>query len=144
MLDLAVVMTLEKLPSAMQLSRPRLQWVASPDFAIHDWRVLPLACYPDDRLLGAAAKHALRSCGVAYREAICSANERVILSAVSSGTAVTVMAEGSIPEGLRVVSAAQALPPLGRAHIQLLQQSAPQSEAARVVKRQIASLYPGS
>ena len=57
-LDLAVVMSLEKLPSAMQLSRPRLQWVASPDFAIHDWRVLPLACYPDDRLLGAAAKHA--------------------------------------------------------------------------------------
>ena len=85
-------------------------------------------------------------CGLAalaYREAICSANERVILSAVSSGTAVTVMAEGSIPEGLQVVSDAQALPPLGRAHIQLLQQSAPQSEAARVVKRQIASLYPG-
>ena len=143
-LDLAVVMSLEKLPSAMQLSRPRLQWVASPDFAIHDWRVLPLACYPDDRLLGAAAKHALRSRSVAYREAICSANERVILSAVSSGTAVTVMAEGSIPEGLQVVSAAQALPPLGRARIQLLQQSAPQSEAARAVKRQIAGLYPGS
>ena len=143
-LDLAVVMSLEKLPSAMQLSRPRLQWVASPDFAIHDWRVLPLACYPDDRLLGAAAKLTLRSRSVAYREAICSANERAILNAVSSGTAVTVMAEGSIPEGLQVVSAAQALPPLGRARIQLLQQSAPPSEAARAVKRQIAGLYPGS
>ena len=54
------------------------------------------------------------------------------------------MAEGSIPEGLQVVSAAQALPPLGRARIQLLQQPAPQSEAARAVKRQIAGLYPGS
>ena len=143
-LDLAVVMSLEKLPSAMQLSRPRLRWVASPDFAIDDWPVLPLACYPDDRLLGAAAKHALRSRGVTYREALSSANERVILSAVSSATAVTVMTEGSIPEGLQVISDAQALPPLGRAHVQLLQQSTPPSEAARVVKRHIVSLYPGS
>ena len=142
-LDLAIVMSFEKLPSAMQLSRPRLRWVASPDFKIGDWNRLPVACCPEDSLLGGAARDALRSHGVAYREALCSANERVILSAVSSGTAIAVMAEGSIPEGLRVVSDEQVLPPLDRVRIQLLEKSTQRSEAAHLVKRELASLYPG-
>ena len=142
-LDLAVVMNFEKLPSAMQLSRPRLRWVASSEFTIGDWGRLPIAGCPENSLLGIAARDALQSHGVAYREALCSANERVILSAVSSGTAITVMAEGSIPEGLRVVSDEQALPPLDRVRIQLLEKSTQRSEAAHLVKRELASLYPG-
>lgn len=142
-LDLAIVMNFEKLPSALQLSRPRLRWVASPDFTIGDWDVLPIACHPEDSLLGIAARDALRSHGVAYREALRSANERVILSAVSTGTVITVMAEGSIPEGLRVVTDVQALPPLERARIQLLEASTQRSEAAHLVKRELISLYPG-
>ena len=143
-LDLAVVMNFEKLPSAVQLSRPRLRWVASRDFAIDDWRVLPLACYPKDSLLGAAARDALRSRGAAYREALCSANERAILSAVSSGAAITLMAEGAIPEGLRSVSDAQTLPPPERVRIQLLERSTQQSEAAHLVKRELVNLYSGA
>ena len=143
-LDLAVVMTFDELRSAMQLSRPRLRWVASPGFAIGDWDVLPLACYPADNLLGAAARKALGSHGTAYREALCSANERVIRSAVSSGTVVTVMPEGSIAQGLQVVSGAQALPPLDRVRIQLLETSAQRSDAAQIVKRELAGLFPGS
>ena len=143
-LDLAVVMVSEELPSALQLSRPRLQWVASPDFAIGDWDALPIACNPEDNLFGAVPMSALQSRGVAYRAALCSANERAILSAVSSGTVIAVMAEGTVPEGLRVVSDALALPPLGRACIQLLEKPAPRTEAACLVKRELASLYPGS
>ena len=143
-LDLAIVMSLENLPQATQLSRPRLRWVASPGFAIGDWDVLPIACYPDEVWLGDVARNALRSRRVPYREALSSANERVILGAVSSGTAVTVMAEGSIPDGLQAVSDAHTLPPLARAHIQLMEQPTPRSEAAQVVRRHIASLYPGS
>ena len=143
-LDLAVVMTLDELPSAMQLSRPRLRWVAAPGFAINDWDVLPIACHPADHLLGAAARDALRSHGVAYREALCSASERVIRSAVSSGTVLAVMPEGSIPEGLQVVSGEQTLPPLDRARIQVLEAPQRRSDAAQIVKRELASLYPGA
>ena len=143
-LDLAVVMNFERLPSAMQLSRPRLRWVASPDFTISDRDVLPIACHPEDSLLGLAAKSALRSHGVAYREVLCSTNERAILSAVSTGTVIAVMAEGSIPEGLGVVSDAPALPPLKRIRIQLLEKPMPRSEAAHLVKRELASLYPSA
>ena len=143
-LDLAVVMTFDELPSAMQLSRPRLRWVASPGFAINDWGVLPIACYPGDHLLGAAARDALRSHGIAYREALCSANERAILSAVSSGTVLAVMPEGSIPEELQVVSGVHALPPLDRVRIQVLEAPSRRSDASHLVKRELASLYPGA
>ena len=143
-LDLAVVVSPEKLPSATQLSRPRMQWVGSPDFAIGDWDVLPIACHPDDGWLGGAASKALQSRGVPHRVALSSANERVILGAVSSGAAIAVMVEGSIPDGLRVAALAKALPPLGRVHIQLLESPTPRSEAAQVVKRHIVGLYPGS
>ena len=142
-LDLAVVMAFDTLPSATQLSRPRLRWVASNGFAIGDWDVLPIACYPAEHLLGVAARGALQAHGVAYREALCSANERAILSAVSSGTAITVMAEGLLPDGLRVVPGAQDLPPLDRVRVQLLEASAERSDAANLVKRELASLYPG-
>ena len=143
-LDLAVVVSPEKLPQATQLSRPRLRWVGSSDFAIDDWDVLPIACYPDDGWLGGAASKALQSRGVPYRVALSSANERVILGAVSSGTAIAVMVEGSIPDGLRVAAHTKALPPLGRVCIQLLESPTPRSEAAEVVKRHIVSLHPGS
>ena len=142
-LDLAILMDFEELPSALQLSRPRLRWVASPDFTIGDWGVLPIACHPEDSLLGIAARDALQSHGVAYRKALRSADEQVILSAVSTGTVITVMAEGSIPERLRAVPDAQALPPLERARIQLLEASAQRSEAVHLVKRELTSLYPG-
>lgn len=143
-LDLAVVMTVDALPSAMQLSRPRLRWVAAPGFAINDWDVLPIACHPADHLLGAAARDALRSHGFAYREVLCSANERIIRSAVSSGTVLAVMPEGSMPEGLQVVSGAQALPPLDRVRIQVLEASTRRSDAAHLVKRELAGLYPAA
>ena len=58
-LDLAVVMSFERLPSAAQLSRPRLRWVASPDFTISDWSVLPIAFHPEDSLLGAVDQRCL-------------------------------------------------------------------------------------
>ena len=142
--DLAVVMSPDRLPAATQLSRPRMLWVGSPDFAVGDWDVLPVACHADDGWLGRAASKALQSQGVPYRVALSSANERVILGAVSSGTAIAAMVEGSIPEGLRAIAHTKALPSLGRVRIQLLESPPPRSEAAEVVKRHIVSLYPGS
>ena len=144
-LDLAVVMSLEK---------AAVGDATVPSPICNGWRRLTSpstigVCFrlPAIRMTDYWGPRPSTLCGPAAlpigKQSAAPTNES-FLSAVSSGTAVTVMAEGSIHEGLQVVSDAQALPPLGRARIQLLQQSAPQSEAARVVKRQIASLYPGS
>ena len=143
-LDLAVVMLLEDLPSAAVLSRPRLYWVAARDFAVGDWPVMPIAGYPEGYPLREAGVAALRSCGTAYREVLTGSDERAIRSAVACGGAVAVMAEGTVPADMKVVSHTPALPSPGRAVIQLLENADPQPEAARIVRREISALYPGA
>lgn len=49
-----------------------------------------------------------------------------------------------MPEGLQVVSGAQALPPLDRVRIQVLEASTRRSDAAHLVKRELAGLYPAA
>ncbi len=143
-LDLAVVMTLEELPSAAKLSRPRLYWVAAPEFAVADWPVVPVAGYPEGYPLREAAVAALESRNTAFREVLTGAGEQAIRCAVACGAAVAVMAEGTIPADMKVISHSPALATPGRAVIQLLETPEPQSEAAGIVKREIASLYPGA
>ena len=70
-----------------------------------------------------------------------SDDSRVIRAAVEAGTAITVMAEGTVPGTLRAMSASSALPPLGKACIQLLERPGLQSEAWAVVKREIVRAY---
>ncbi len=143
-LDLAVVMMLEELPSAAKLSRPRLFWVSAPDFAVADWPVLPLAGYPEGYALREAAVAALKSRETPFRHVLTSSDDRAIQSAVACGAAVAVMAEGTVPGDLKTVSPSPALPSPGRAFIQLLERPDLQSEAAQIVKREMASLFPGA
>ena len=65
------------------------------------------------------------------------------MSAVLTGTVITVVPEGSIPEGVRTVPDMQILPPLDRVRIQLLEASELRSETTHLVKKELASLYPG-
>ena len=143
-LDLAVAVAPREVPAAALLSRPRLQWVASPDFAPGEWNALPVACFPDGNAFRAAALDALQARGIAYREVVCSASEQVIHCAVAAGAAVAVMAEDMVPGGLRIVSDTRFLPALGRIGVQLLEAPAPHADAVRHVKRQIGDLYPGA
>ena len=143
-LDLAVVMLLEESPSAAKLSRPRLYWAAAPEFAVADWPVVPVAGYPEGYPLREAAVAALESRNTAYREVLMGSDEGAIRCAVASGAAVAVMAEGTVPADMKVISHSPALAPPGRAVIQLLEAPEPLSEAAGIVKREIESLYPGA
>ena len=143
-LDLAVIMSLEELPLAAKLSRPRLYWVAAPDFAVGDWPVVPVAGYPEGYPLREAAASALRSRDIPYRQVLSGSDERAIQSAVACGAAVAVMAEGTVPPDMKVVSQSPLLPSPGRAVIQLLEKPNLQSDAAQLVKREIASLFPGA
>ena len=84
---------------------------------------------------------ALKDQGVPHREVLCSADTRVVQAAVEAGTAITVMAEGTVPETLRAISDPSILPQLGKAPIQLLERPGLQSEASGVVKRKLVDAY---
>ena len=140
-LDLAVVTLPEEAPSAVTLCRTPLHWVAASRFELAPAVPVPIAWHPDTCFFRCVAAAAFKSQGVPHREVLCSADTRVVRAAVESGTAVTVMAEGTVPETLRAISDPSILPPLGKAPIQLLERPGLQSEASGAVKRKLVDAY---
>ena len=86
----------------------------------------------------------MESAGVAYREVLLGSDERIVQAAVEAGTAVTVMAEGTVPPALKVFPPNQALPALERTVVRLLESPSAQSDAVRAVKRRILDAYRGA
>ncbi|MCY3702707.1 MAG: LysR family transcriptional regulator [Rhodospirillales bacterium] len=140
-LDLAVVTTLEEIPSAILLDRPRSFCVAAPEFAADGGAPPPVALSPDGCQLRTAALEALQRQGISYREMLATPSGALIESTVSAGLAVTIMAEGAVLTNLRVVRQPALLPPLGTVCVHLVQSAAPQSEAVRAMKQAIAGTY---
>ncbi|WP_193177912.1 LysR family transcriptional regulator [Oricola nitratireducens] len=138
-LDIAIVTTEEPVPGATILAEPKLQWVAAPDFVLPERQDLPIAFYPEGCAFRKAATATLAKNGVRYREALSSVSGQVIQSAVVSGLSVTIMADGTIPPGLRVLTAG--LPPLPKTCIQILRRAGAIPEAVKLVSMQIARLY---
>lgn len=141
LLDLAVVCLPREEPSAPVLQRPRLHWVASPDFRLDGRAPVPVAWGEKDSPFRAAGIAALSRRGTASREILRNSDEQAVKVAVAAGIAVTVMAEGTIPDTFRVLLPRATLPPLGRAFIQLLERPGPHSEATETVKRKIIDTY---
>ena len=133
-LDLAIVTSIEESRPATLLSRPRLQWVASPDFVFDESTPLAIACFPEGCSLRQIGIAALKSRNLAWRVALSSPSEEIIRDAVGAGAAIAVMTEGTIPADLKAVVRPSLLPPLGRARIQLLEQPGQPSEAVLAVK----------
>ena len=142
-LDLGIVIWRKESGPGTVLSRPRLHWVASPDFAPEEGAPLPIACFPEGCLLRETAFAALEDRDIAWREALCSPSEQVILDAVGAGTAITVMTEGTVPPGLKALVRPSLLPPLGKVCVQLLENPDRASEAALAVKREVVNAYSG-
>ena len=143
-IDLAVVALLEEIPSALQLASPRLHWVAAPEFDLDRRSPIPVACSPGRDFFHIEGMTALRSRGIAFREALCSVSDEAIRAAVLAGTAITIMPEGAIPPELGVISRPSLLPRLGRCFVQLLEQPGQQSEATMAIKREILRTFRGS
>ena len=142
-LDLAIVTSLEEIRPATLLSRPRLHWVASPDYDFDAATPLAIACYPEGCPLRETGFAALRGRNIAWRIALSGPSEEVIRDAVREGAAITVMTEGSVPADLKVVVRPSLLPSLGRARILLLEKPGPQSEAGLAVKREVVNIFSG-
>ena len=140
-LDLAVVTLPEESPSAAVLHRPRLHWVGAPELALDPLLPLPVAWHRDKCFFRDAGIAALKERDIAWREVLSSDDSRVIQATVNAGAAVTVMADGTVPERVGAMSASSLLPPLGKACIQLLERPGTQSEACAVVRRELMRAY---
>ena len=144
-LDLALVALPENVPSAAHFGRSRLQWVAWSGFMFDERVPLPLACYPEGNFFRAISFAALDSRGITYRELLRSRSTEVIMSAVRAGMAITVMAEGTAPKDLEVVTpSCSALPPLGTVGIQLMQKPVLLSRAGILAKIAIGNVFHGA
>ncbi len=141
--ELAVVALPEQIASATVLARPRLQWVAAPDFPFERQKTIPLACFPDGCYFRTAGIAALESRDIAHRLALISPSEEAIHNAVRAGVGITIMAEGTVPGDLRAIVRPSVLPAIGSTCIQLLQGSNAMSDAAQAIRREIIGAYQG-
>ena len=140
-LDLAVVSLPQEDPSALVLRRPRLHWVASPDFRLAGPAPIPVAWGEKDCPFRAAGTAELVRRRIESREVLEASDQRTVEAAVAAGIAVTVMPEGTVPDTLAVLSPSSAFPPLGRAVIQLLERPGQHPEAVEAVKHKIVEAY---
>ncbi len=142
-LDLAVVTLPEESASAVELQRPQLHWVSAPGLALDPSLPVPIAWHREKCFFRAAGIAALKGEGTTWREVLSSDDSRVIRSAVEARTAVTVMAEGTVPDSLAPMASSSVLPPLGRACVQLLERPGQQSEAWAVARRELIRAFQG-
>ncbi|WP_132073083.1 LysR family transcriptional regulator [Sinorhizobium americanum] len=139
-LDLAIVTLPDKKSHSTLLSQPKLVWVCSGDYVVDRRKPWPMAFYSEGCAFRAAAEAALKREGHAYREVLTTASGEVIKSAVSSGTAITVMAEGTLPYGFAILSKETGLPDLPPSCIQLVEREDGLTKAAQQVKVSIKKL----
>ncbi len=139
-LDLAIVTLPNQKSHATILSRPKLVWVASPDYVPDRTRPWPMAFYAEGCAFRTEAETALRKSGQPWREILTTASGEVIKSAVNSGTAITVMAEGTVPDGYVVLKDGTGLPELPHSFIQLVEREDGLSKAARQVKNSVLKM----
>jgi DNA-binding transcriptional LysR family regulator len=104
---------------------------------------VPVAWHREKCFLRSAGIAALKDEGTSWHEVLSSDDSRVIRSAVEAGTAITVMAEGTVPDSLAVMLTSSALPPLGKACVQLLERPGQQSEAWAVARRELIRAFRG-
>lgn len=140
-LDLAIVTLPFKDKSATTLAEPALTWVAAPDFETPESQPWPLAFYPEPCVFRKAAIETLVRQGIPFREALESTSGQVVRCAVAAGMAVTVMAEGTIPEGFVKLPPGNSLPELPRSHIQLVERSEGLNKAAQQVRKLVVRAY---
>tara|TARA_B100001109_G_scaffold193573_1_gene160193 strand:+ start:93501 stop:94352 length:852 start_codon:yes stop_codon:yes gene_type:complete len=88
----------------------QLVWVASRYHLVHEESPLPLAMFQADCIYRKYAFHSLDAAGADYRIAYQSESTAGILAAVSSGLAVTVLAENVVTEEFRILGSREGLP----------------------------------
>lgn len=107
------------LPAEIVRTEPLL-WVSSANHAVHEETVLPMAFGRPTCAWRGQATAALDRMGRDYRILFTSWSATVLIAAVLSGLAITVLAECALRPGMRVLGEAEGFAPLDDVHIGIL------------------------
>ena len=119
-LDIALVTKcVDVAPTEIVRTEPLL-WVTSANHAIHEEEVLPMAFGRPTCAWRGQATAALDRMGRDYRILFTSWSATVLIAAVLSGLAITVLAECALRPGMRVLGEAEGFAPLDDVHIGIL------------------------
>jgi DNA-binding transcriptional LysR family regulator len=97
-----------------------LVWVTSAEHDTHLQSTVPLIVAPEPCLYRARALKALRNCGRSWRITYTNADISGIQTAIESGLGVTVLAQKTVPDSLRILPFSSRFPRLGRVGIHLV------------------------
>ncbi len=142
-LDLVLCTRLPGAAEGLLVRREPLHWIGAADHRLEDLRPLPLALFTEDCAFRPHAFHALDQAEIPWRIAYTGSSFAGILSAVSAGLAVTVLARGTVPSGFRFLGTAEGLPPLPNTDIALYQRDT-LSPAARLFARHVVAGLSGT
>lgn len=119
-LDIALVTRCDDVSPSEIVRREPLLWVASATHAIHEEEVLPLALGRPTCAWRRAAIETLTRSGREHRVLFTSWSATVIIAAVISGLAVSVLPECALRPGMRVLGEADGFAPLPECAIGIL------------------------
>lgn len=106
-----------------------LVWVTSPSHDTHRQRTLPLIVAPTPCLYRARAIKALKDCGRSWRISYTNTDISGIQTAIEEGLGVTVLAQKTVPDSLRILPASTRFPRLGPVGIHLLHKERRETES---------------
>lgn len=136
-LDLALGIRHPGIPGGEAVGRETLCWVAGANFAPDPAQPLPLAVNPDGCVYRAHAFEALNRVGRRWQVVYTSQSPTGINIAVQLGMAATIKASRSVPPECRVLGAADGLPPLPQAEVELHQATRVQLPVAARIFRAV-------
>lgn len=106
-----------------------LVWVTSPNHDTHRQATLPMIVAPTPCLYRARAVKVLKDVGRSWRISYTNTDISGIQTAIEEGLGVTVLAQKTVPDSLRMLPFSHRFPRLGRVGIHLLHQEKGASES---------------
>ncbi|MEE4216162.1 MAG: LysR substrate-binding domain-containing protein, partial [Xanthomonadales bacterium] len=104
-------------------------WVTSANHDTHRQPTLPLIVAPTPCLYRARAIKVLKDCGRSWRISYTNTDISGIQAAIEEGLGVTVLAQKTVPDSLRILPFSDRFPRLGRVGIHLVYKRNMASEA---------------
>jgi len=140
-LDLAVYTAETLNPRSHVLKQERTLWVGSRHYPVHERDPLPVALFERSCWWRDRALEALEATGRRFRVVYTSESSVGVTAAIAAGTAVGVLAESAIRDGLRALSPAESFPQLPDSILVLALNRNVKSPAVNAMARTIVDAF---
>lgn len=117
-----------------------LVWVTSANHDTHRQATLPLIVAPTPCLYRARAIKTLKDCGRSWRISYTNTDISGIQAAIEEGLGVTVLAQKTVPDSLRILPFSRRFPRLGKVGIHLLYKQKTASETVHKLVHYVSTI----